>query len=291
MSKVHLKYNFKRETMNTIVVPVDFSEYSEYALKAASSIIKKTNGRIIALHMLDLQTSTFNESQSYLQERAAFLFQFAKKKFEFFLKRDYLKDIKVVPLIKYHKVFSEINEVVEEENADMIVMGSHGASGMKELFVGSNTEKVIRFSKVPVLVIKNGLGNDNFNNVVYATDFSKESVGAYIRIKSLVEELQGRLHLLYVNTPYNEFKTTEEMEELASTFLQVADSNSEKLKEVNFVCDKTVEQGIFHFANSINAEMVALSTHARKGFSHIFKGSVSEDVANHASLPILTVKI
>lgn len=277
--------------MKTIIVPVDFSEYSEYALKIAASLSKKTEVNVLALHMLDIQTDMINEKPSYFQERTVFLLELAKKRFREFLKKDYLAGVKVTPVIKHFKVFSEVNEIAKQENADLIIMGSHGATGMKELFIGSNTEKVIRSSEVPVMVIKSDFSNFNFDDVVYATDFSKESIGAYIRIKSIIEEFNGKMHILYVNTPYENFKTTSEMESLAAKFFEISDGNIEKLKEVNFVSDKTVEEGILNFADSVGADLIAVSTHARKGFAHFFKGSLSEDIANHSTLPILTVKM
>lgn len=277
--------------MKTIIVPVDFSEHSEYALKAAAHIARKQHADIIAIHMLDIQFDNFNESQSYIQEKTAFLFQIAKKRFQAFLKKEYLDAITVRPVIKHFKVFSELNDLAKEENADMIVMGSHGSSGFKELFMGSNTEKVIRFSEVPVMVIKNNLHDFTFDNVVYATDFSHESIDAYVRIKSIVESFQGKMHVLYVNTPYEDFKTTPEMEKMAVDFFSIANGDTDQMKHTTFVADKSVEKGILSFGNALGADLIAMSTHARKGLSHIFKGSLSEDIANHASLPILTVKI
>ncbi|MDT7830818.1 universal stress protein [Flavobacteriaceae bacterium S356] len=277
--------------MKTIIVPIDFSDHSEYALKTASFIAKKQDAQILAVHMLDIQSDHFNESSSYIQEKTAFLLQLAKKRFHAFLKKDYLKDLKVTPLVKHFKVFSEINDLAKEENADLIIMGSHGASGLKELFIGSNTEKVIRFSEIPVMVIKKDLKDFDFENVVYATDFSLESIDAYVRIKSITEGFKGKIHVVYVNTPYENFKTTPEMEKMAADFFGIADGNIENLKSTTFVSDRSVEKGILSFSNSVGADLIAMSTHARKGLSHFFKGSLSEDVANHASLPILTVKI
>lgn len=54
---------------------------------------------------------------------------------------------------------------------------------------------------------------------------------------------------------------------------------------------KSVEQGIFNFSHTVGADLIAVSTHARKGISHLFSGSISEDVANHSSIPILTVQM
>ena len=277
--------------MKTIIVPVDFSEYSEYALKVAASIAKNGKAEIITLHMLDIQNTLMNESENYYLERTAFLLQLAKKNFKAFLKKDYLEGDKVVPVIKHFKIFSDINEFAKEENADMIIMGSHGATGFKELFFGSNTEKVIRTSEIPVFVIKNNTENFHFNTVVYATDFSKESVGAYLRMKSVVEDLNGQMHVIYVNTPYDSFKTTSEMQLAAGKFFEIAEGNGEKVKDVTFVSDKTVEKGIISFAKSVGADLISMSTHARKGWSHMMNGSLTEDIANHTELPIMTVKI
>ncbi len=277
--------------MKTILVPVDFSDYSEYALKVAASMAKDEKAMIIVLHMLDLQTALMNESESYQLERTAFMLELAKKRFKKFLDKDYLKGIKVSPVVKHLKIFSEINDIAKEEDVDLIIMGSHGATGFKELFLGSNTEKVIRFSDVPVLIIKGDLDDFEFTNIVYASDFSKESVDAFVRMKSIVEDFGGKMNMVHVNTPYDNFRTSSEMESEATEFFKTAEGNAESVKDVAFVCDRTVEKGILSYANSVGADLIAVSTHARKGLSHVFRGSLSEDIANHAALPILTVKM
>ena len=277
--------------MKKIIVPVDFSQHSEYALKAAALLAQKHNAEIYAVHMLDMIESSINESLNYQQEKTFFLLKLAEKKFTSFLNKEYLKGIKVNPVIKHFKVFSEVNEIAKNENADLIIMGSHGASGLKEFFIGSNTEKVIRFSEIPVLVVKNELTDLNFDNIVFPLDFSDEIINTYIQAKQVIKDFNGNLHLLYVNTPYDNFKTSAQMENMAVAFLNKAEGNINMLKEINFVADRTVEKGILNFSNSVGADLIAVSTHGRKGLSHVFKGSLSEDIANHASLPILTFKI
>jgi nucleotide-binding universal stress UspA family protein len=55
--------------------------------------------------------------------------------------------------------------------------------------------------------------------------------------------------------------------------------------------DVNVEKGILHFAKSIDADLIGMSTHGRKGLSHFFNGSISEDLVNHAKRPVITFKI
>lgn len=277
--------------MKKIIVPIDFSQHSEYALKAAVLLAKKNNATIYALHMLDLQEISLSESASFQQEKAVFFLKLAEKKFKDFLQKEYLKDIKVVPIIKHYKVFSEINAIAEEVKADLIVMGSLGASGLKEFFIGSNTEKVVRYADLPVLVIKNELPNLELFDVVFTTDFSEKSVPAFKKALKTLDFLDARLHLLYVNLPNENFKTTPEMDALASNFLLKAEGNVDRLINVNFVCDRSIEKGILNFSNLIGADLISVITNGRKGISHLFSGSVAEDVANHSSLPIITFKI
>ncbi|QTE22110.1 universal stress protein [Polaribacter cellanae] len=277
--------------MKKIVVPVDFSNHSEHALKTATQLAKKTNASIIALHMLDLQEVNLAESPSYQQEKAVFFLKLAEKRFKEFLEKDYLEEVNVVPIIKHYKVFSEVNVVAKEVNADLIIMGSHGVSGLKEFFMGSNTEKVVRYSEVPVLVIKKELHDVSFKDVVFATDFSEKSIPAFKKMLKTLELFNAKKHILYVNLPNENFKTTPEMDALAYHFLMEAEGNVDRLINTNFVCARSIEDGILNFSNAVGADLIATATHGRKGLSHIFSGSISEDLTNHATLPIMTFKI
>ena len=277
--------------MKKIIVPVDFSNHSEFALKAAAVLAKKHNAEILALHMLEIAAVTMSESAVQLQEMTIFHLKLAEKNFQNFLKKEYLKDLKVTPIIKHFKVFSEVNTIAEEYDADLIVMGSHGSSGFKEIFVGSNTEKVVRSSSVPVLVVKNEQKNLNFDDVVFALDFSEESVNAYKNAKKVLGVLAKNIHLVHINTPFTDFMSSNEIENKVVNFLEKAEGNISKLNAINYVADYTIEKGIFNFSNVVGGDLIAVITHGRKGLSHFFSGSVSEDVTNHATLPVITFKI
>lgn len=277
--------------MKKIIVPVDFSEYSEFALKAAALLSKKVPVEIYALHMLDLQEVNMSQTSSYSQEKGIYFLKLAEQKFKKFLQKDFLKEVKVVPVIKHYKVFSEVNAIAKEINADLIIMGSHGASGLKEFFTGSNTEKVIRYSEIPVLILKNELKDVDFSDIVFATDFSEETIPSYKIMLGSLDFLGAKKHLLFVNLPNEKFKTTPEMDTLANNFLMSAEGNVDRLINVNFVCAKTVEDGILSFSNAVGADLITLITHGRKGLAHVFSGSISEDISNHSALPIMTFKI
>tara|TARA_R100001377_G_scaffold85078_2_gene70208 strand:+ start:80 stop:910 length:831 start_codon:yes stop_codon:yes gene_type:complete len=276
--------------MKKIIVPIDFSEYSEYALETAAILAKKNNSEILALHMLELSEAILTKDSSDQME-SLFFMKLAEKRFTEFLDKPYLEGIQVTPIVKHFKVFTEVNEVAKENQADLVIMGSQGSSGIKEFFVGSNTEKVVRYSEIPVLVIKHNPILTEFDTVVFASDFSDDAVSAYLKAKTMCDTLKANMHLVYVNLPGENFKSTAEMEGKIVTFLKKAEGDLDSLSKVTYVSDYTVEQGISNFANLIGADLVAIATHGRKGIAHFFEGSISEDVANHSTLPVMTFKI
>jgi nucleotide-binding universal stress UspA family protein len=85
--------------------------------------------------------------------------------------------------------------------------------------------------------------------------------------------------------------STLEIEKKAVNFFTKAEQNLDKMKDVCYVCDYTVEEGVLNCANKIGADLVIVPTHGRKGLAHFFKGSIGEDLANHSTLPVMTFKI
>ena len=226
-----------------------------------------------------------------MSRKAIFFLELAKKRFDEFLDKDYLQGLKVIPIVKHFKVFSEVNDVAKEHDADLIIMGSHGASGFKEFLVGSNTERVVRNADIPVLVVKNELENMNLDTVVFATDFDEESVRPYLNASKLFDLLGANLRLLYVNLPNEHFRSTEEINRRIAEFLLTADGNLDRIKDVAYQADYSVEKGVINYANNVGADLIAIPTHGRKGIAHFFAGSIGEDIANHSSLPVMTFMI
>ena len=101
----------------------------------------------------------------------------------------------------------------------------------------------------------------------------------------------SKLHLVYVNLPGTNFRSSTEIELKVADFLKVADGNLDNMQNVHYVNDYSIEQGILNFANVKGADLIAVATHGRTGLSHFFEGSISEDIANHSTLPVMTFKI
>lgn len=278
--------------MKSILVPIDFSEHADYALEVACILARKYNSEIIVLHMLGLSEAYLTKDEAQEAAEAHYYMKLAKTRFNRFLDKPYLNGLQVREMVQNYKIFSEVNLVAAEHKVDLIVMGSHGTGGLSELFVGTNTEKVVRTSDIPVLVVKAHRPDFNPRKVVFATDFSLEAIHAYHRIRDLLTLWESKIYLVYVNLPNERFKSSQEKHETAQNFFNAAhDGSIPEDTEIKYVSDYTIENGIYYVANEVGADMIALPTHGRSGLLHFFKGSVGEALANHANLPVLSCKM
>lgn len=276
--------------MKKILVPTDFSVQAENALKVAAQLAKKYQGEIYLLHMLELPMNMANpvgETRSNDLPEAIYFMKLAKKRFSEILARPYLEGVKVHETVEFHQAFDGIMETSKKHDCDFIVMGSQGANGFKEMFIGSNTEKVVRTSEVPVLVIKNEHPKLQINNFAFATNLEKRNKKALKKVVEFARLTESKLHLVYINTA-NEFITSEQTDEFLEEYLEGFDYTNYEFHVYN---DDSVEKGILKFAKKVNADIVGIATHGRKGLSHFFNGSISEDLVNHANRPIITFRL
>ncbi len=272
-----------------ILVPVDFSDQSLLAVQAAADIASEQKGEIVLLHMLDIPnfygTDIIRELNS---DESFFMMKGAKQKMEEFEGKIKQEDVEIRTEIRLDNTYSGIIDFADEIAADYILMGSHGASGLKEVFVGSNTEKVVRRSNVPVICIKDYEAGLSFKNIVFASNFYKESDTVLPYLKQLIKDFGCKVHLLRVNTE-RDFETTWYSRKVMEEFINSSELGSECT--INIYNDDSVESGIMRFANEIEADAMVVSTHQRRGLNHWFNGSLGSDLVNHAVLPVITFRI
>ncbi|MBT8305505.1 MAG: universal stress protein, partial [Maribacter sp.] len=208
--------------MKKILIPIDFSDFSENALEVAASLAKKLDADLVVLHMLGLSEAVFTKDEAQEFMEAQYYMRLAKKRFDAFLDKPFLKGVRVYETVQNYKDFNEINNLVKEQDIDLVVMGSHGASGLSGLFIGSNTEKVVRTCDIPVLVIKKQRKDFEIKNAVFASDFEVENITAYKRALEFFRMFGAKVHLVYVNRPNQYFKSTNEIKKQIELFMSIA---------------------------------------------------------------------
>lgn len=274
--------------MKKILVPTDFSDQAENALKVAAQLAKKHNCDIHLLHIVQIPVQKVDALSTYNElPEAIYFMKLAHKQFEDLIAKDYLQGITVHEHVEVDEIFKSIYHVCKKQHIDLVIMGSNGASGLKEMLIGSNTEKVVRTSETPVMVIKKEHDVFNIKNFVFASDFRDECKPTFKKAIDFATMFGSKIHLLMVNTPTN-FISSNDAENRMKSFIKSFDFPN---LTSNIYNDISIEQGIMNFSQSIGADLIGMSTHGRQGISHFFNGSVSEDLVNHAKRPVITFKI
>lgn len=278
--------------MKKILVPTDFSVPAQTALKVAVNIALKAEARIILLHIIeqpggDSINVTGETSSSDDWEDKVFTYKLIERS-KNTLNREAeqirQQGIKVTEELRLGNPYHGISTLIAEKDVDLVVMGTAGHSKLEEMIIGSNTEKVIRHAHCPVLTVHAKPGRKEFKNIVYATSLSEDEKDFSKLVKNTQAMYDSTIHLVRINTP-NNFQPDNVVKKVMGDY-------AKRIKLENFTINSfnhyTEEEGIIHFADSIDADLIAMSTHGRKGFAHVLVGSIAEDVANHSKRPVLT---
>ena len=274
--------------MKRILVPTDFSEHARYAAKVAAQIARKNNAEIYLLNLLDLPSHMNDAINNGVNIPEVMLYLAkTKERLEDLMEESFFDGLTVYADARLERAFEGIVTYSKEKNSDLIVMGSHGASGFQEMFIGSNTEKVVRSSDIPVIIIKSEMEYFNIDKFVFASDFSEEIKKPFQKLVEFANMFEAKLDLVMINTP-NSFKTNDVAEHIMQNFVSGFPLQNYSLHIYN---DSNIERGIINYANKSNADLIGIATHGRTGLAHFFNGSVSEDIVNHAIKPVITFRI
>jgi nucleotide-binding universal stress UspA family protein len=272
--------------MKKLLVPCDFSPESREAYQFALQVATRTGGTVSLLKAVDLPImyeSALGASPYYFDPTLIReLKDNARMQFEK-LVAQYPTSAKVDFTVQEGPVTPTIRQFIADHGIDLVVMGTRGASGLDEYLIGSNTEKVVRFSPVPVFSIRKSIPLDNIRNIVFPTTLEPQPE-LLRQVKALQEFFGATLHLVLVNTPYNLQRTNDEKDRMK----EFADQHGLSKYTVNTKDDFREPHAIIDFAAEIKADLIAMGTHGRRGLAHFFAGSVAERVVNHMDRPIWT---
>jgi len=208
--------------------------------------------------------------------------------------------------VRFGKPFDEITRGAKELGASLIVLATHGHSGLKRAFLGSTTERVVRHASCPVLAVravetkssKPTRKTTPIRRIVLATDFSGNSLNAFPIARSLANGFKPALTVLHVVEPFHadmlmdtgnlqrerRRQALEQLRELAAREFTGGAGAKTELRAGHPV------EAITRFARESGADLIILATHGRTGLRRALIGSVAERVVRHAPCPVLVVR-
>jgi nucleotide-binding universal stress UspA family protein len=273
--------------MKKILVPFDFSKPAINAFRFALDVLERSKGNLKLLHVIELPVlndTVLMPMLNFEEELLKELRQKASDQFKKITEKYNKNGAKVSWEVAFGSPSKTLLDIIKYEEFDLVIMGSHGASGLREYVIGSNAEKMIRRSPVPVLVTKE-YRKRNIKSIVFPNTLETENQFDLVeRVKSLQAFFQARLHVVWINTPVNftsDVQTREKLQIFAKHY-------GLKNYSLNIFNHPNEEDGIIRFNEFVDGDLIAMGTHGRKGIAHLINGSVAEDVANHSKIPIWT---
>ncbi|HLZ17675.1 MAG TPA: universal stress protein, partial [Cyclobacteriaceae bacterium] len=264
---------------------------STIAFDVAFDIAKKDGAELIALNVVEEATpESYRISGEWHKadwEDRIFTFELLKKakvQLEKLVTDPKYNAVKVTGELRVGNPFHGINAIITENKVDLVVMGTKGFTKIDEMIIGANTEKVVRHSHCPVLTVQKKPATTDFKNIVYATALSSDEE-VFSRIVKRTQQIYGStIHLVRINTPAD-FQRDRVVKDAMFRF---AKKLGLKNYTINVYNDLSEEEGIIYFADSIDADLIAMATHGRTGFALVMAGSIAEDVVGHSKRPVLT---
>lgn len=280
--------------MNKILVPFDFSDASKNALDFALQMALKASACEITLfHVIEHPTASAFKTMGvndydpmevmYMKK----LIEQVESKMATILNEANTGKVKVKQKIKLGNPDNEIIQEVESEEIDLIIMGTSGSEGLDEFFVGSNAEKVVRYAGCPVITMKNPANIKTIKELVFASDFDNVNDEFVRRLMSVCYLLEARLRIVIINTPAS-FTSSRLDNKLMDKFAKAHQIPEHTTEIYNY---SNEEDGIVAYAEDIGAHMIAIGTDQKTGVGRFLKGSIAEDVVNHAEIPVWTFSL
>ncbi len=277
--------------MKKILVPTDFSPSAQVALQRAFQIAKKHEAEVDVLHvigslksqLLAPEVGYFDEDleRDYIASIQEHAFALIQKNIESIS----FKEAQYKVAVETGNIYQVIKQYAAQNDIDLILMGTEGTRNLKEIWVGSNTEKVVRVAPCPVLAVKPNCPEfEGFANVLFPSSLSEAQAPTLKRLAQFVNNFGGKIHLLYVNTAFG-YLDAEEIVEKQEAFIRKAGLEGIAMHHTTA---RTEEAGILNMARYLKVDLIALQTSQRKGLAHFFFGSTAEDVVNAAQIPVLT---
>ncbi|HMJ70947.1 MAG TPA: universal stress protein [Cyclobacteriaceae bacterium] len=277
--------------MKKILVPTDFSKQASIATDVAADIARRSGAELVLLHVVEEVTGgSFNvEGEVSSGDIGDRLFNYkmldkARKQLEKAVLEPGIRDVKADGVLRVGNPFHGIRTLLTESKFDLVVMGTAGHTKIEEMLIGTNTERIVRLSKAPVLTVHKKPATSDFKNIVYATAMAKDEE-VFSRIVKRTQQLyNSNVHLVRINTP-GDFQRDYTVKDYMNRFAKKLGLKNYTISVYN---DLNVEEGVIRFADTIDADLIAMATHGRTGFAHVIAGSVAEDVVGHAKRPVLT---
>lgn len=273
--------------MKTILVPTDFSKNALQALDYAIALAKIEKATIILVNAWQIvyPASDIAVSKEFTEKqlKEAHLSAFAQ------LKALSLK-VKAshVPCNFFDKqgtLIKVILDLIEKHDIDLIIMGTKGAKGLKELFLRTNTAQIMQKVNCPIIIVPKGTIFKGLKRIAYATNYQKSDIIALKQVVELARFLNAEITLLHVA---DEHYSPEEAESILNLFAEKV-RNKLHYEHITYhiLHGNDAKKQLDEYVTRKRADLVVISAPERKLLDHWFSRNIAKIMAYHTKMPLM----
>lgn len=270
--------------MKTLLVPTDFSNHGNNTIKYAGAFAQAIHSKLKLLHVYTPSLGMHNRISGLIAEETAA----AKIKNKKTLDKLCDKYVKT-PCATFVEIGNPVDEIIsssKNNKASLIIMGTHGASGLKRILFGSNTAETISKSDVPVLAIPQRYRFKKIKTIAYASDL-RNSINELKHIISIARELKATIEIFYLNYIPD---TSTDSRKIIEKKIKSLNYKKIKLIEQKADIEQTLLEQMNNYLKKSKPEMLVMFPEKKSWFDKIFTGSKTEELASHLKIPLLSIK-
>lgn len=277
-------------SIKNILLPTDFSELSQNALSTAVAICKRHDTTLHVLHVVE--NKVMIAPPDAIKAAIYVIPELEKTGAENLagLKRKMAKkhNINIQTYMEYGNPSDAIRDKAIELYCELIVMGTHGASGFREFFIGSNSYNVIKNTTIPVLTIPGKKKVKEFRKILFPIRATKGIMEKYEFIEPIIEKNNAEIFIAGLSMTGEDYKLSpmdEEVRELGKSLR----TQNVQFKSDNFIC-KNYAKKVLELSRKEKVDLIVINASLDYNWQQFFIGPYTQQVVNHSRVPVLSIR-
>ncbi|MBK5284600.1 MAG: universal stress protein [Bacteroidia bacterium] len=273
-----------------VLVPIDFSELSDNAVRTATAICVRQNASMVMLHVNETTLNIVSPyGVSYMSSTLRGISDTQLNKLKVIAAEINSREkIFIEIAIRTGNVCESICALAEQTKTDLIVMGTHGSSGLREFFIGTSAYHVIRHSPVPVLTVPSAGNWTEFKKILFPVRMVNGAFDKYEAILSIIKKNNSSLIILGLAENNNPSQLPE-LTDLINKFKSKITQDEIAFEIVIYYGDKLPEK-ILETAHNYNADLIVITAVLDHTMKDFFVGPYAQQIVNHSKIPVLTIR-
>ncbi|NOS72604.1 MAG: universal stress protein [Verrucomicrobia bacterium] len=291
--------------IQTILATTDFSDESRSGVSYAVALGEQLGATIALLHVIEPPSRLSGVESVVLARKDSEVMAFARAKLATLAKHESKGDVAVTSSVRLGKPFHEINTAARESTADVIVIATHGYTGVEHVLLGSTAERVVRHAPCSVLTVPARIGKGppfRLKKILVPMDFSDLSKGALPLATFLAAQFKAEVVLLHVVEKFpidyllgRELTSHTIVPLMKQAEADLARAAADLARSFGIKISAAVREGkpheeICEAAKALAVDLIVLTTHGYTGLKYVWLGSIAERVVRHAPCPVLVVR-